>query len=160
MDLCANLRWMHVPWNAYVTQNLPTPGIARMIWLPFVRYPDWIILFYLRFWVVLQNHADECENIYRNILKLFAPTPFLCLHIDYIIPKLSTACYVMRSLKLCICHITLWGWFIILIFILSWILVYYFGGHSSCSITVFRIKKIRIILGCKTASCLGVSLRN
>jgi hypothetical protein len=82
MDLCANLRWMHVAVNAYVTQNPPTPEIARMIKLPFVRHPDSIILFYLRFWMVLQNHPDECENIYRNIPGLFAPTPFLLLHID------------------------------------------------------------------------------
>jgi hypothetical protein len=52
-----------------------------------VRYPDSIILLYLRFWVVLQNHPDECENIYRNIPGLFAPTPFLLLHIKVKYPR-------------------------------------------------------------------------
>ena len=153
---------MHVALNAYVTQNPPTPEKARMIWLPFVRYPDSIILFYLRFWVVLQNHPGGCENIYRSIPGLFAPTPFLLLCIDWIILKLSTVWCVMRSLKPCMSHNSLriiyYSYFhsIMNFGLLFW-------GNSSCSLQVFRIQKkiIRIILGCKVDSCLGgVSLNN
>jgi len=31
LDLCANLRWLHVALNANVTQNPPTLEKARMI---------------------------------------------------------------------------------------------------------------------------------
>ena len=72
-------------------------------------------------------------------------------HTEYIIPKLSTACYVMSSVKPYMSHNSL-------------MIIYYpyfhsimnygllFWGSSSYGIRVFRLQKyiIRIILGCKS----------
>ena len=78
-------------------------------------------------------------------------------HIDYIIPKLNSACYAMRSIKPVMSLNTLKT---IYYFCFNAIISYGlpFWGNSPHTIKVFRIQKriIRIILGCKQR----VSCRN
>ena len=78
-------------------------------------------------------------------------------HIEYIIPKLNSACYIMRSIKPFISLNTLkthyYSYFIVII---SYGLP--FWGNSPHSIKIFRMQKriIRIMIGCKNR----VSCRN
>src|SRR5215510_15792023 len=78
-------------------------------------------------------------------------------HIDYIIPKLSSACYAMRSIKTVMSLNTLKT-----IYYSSFNAIISYGlpfwGNSPHTIKVFRIQKriIRIMLGCKQR----VSCRN
>jgi len=78
-------------------------------------------------------------------------------HIEYIIPKQSSACYIMRSIKPFMFPNTLktiyYSYFNANI---SYFLP--FGGNSLYDIKIFRIQKriVRIMMGCKN----GVSCRN
>jgi hypothetical protein len=82
-------------------------------------------------------------------------------HIEYIMPKLISACYAMKSVKLYVSQNTLK-------------IVYYsyfhsrvsyrllFWGHSSDSVRIFRLQKniIRIMLGCRSRdSCRNLFMK-
>ena len=82
-------------------------------------------------------------------------------HIDYIIPKLSSACYAMRSIKPVMSPNTLKTiYYSCFNAIISYGLP--FWGNSPHTIKVFRIQKriIRIMLGCKQrVSCKNLFRR-
>jgi len=101
----------------------------------------------------------------RNIVFLYFPLPsnnpyteFLSLivdntlswkpHIDHLINKLSTACYVIRSVKPCVNTNAI---VMIYHFLFHAVMMYgiIFWGNSSSSIQVFRMQKkaMRIIMG-------------
>jgi len=89
------------------------------------------------------------NNLYTKLLGLIVENTLSWkLHIDHLINKLSTACYIIRSVKPCVNTNT-----IIMIYhsLFHAVMTYgiIFWGNSSHSIQVFRIQKkaIRIIMG-------------
>ena len=71
-------------------------------------------------------------------------------HINYMIPKLSSPCYVMRTVKFYVSHNTLK----IIYYSYSHSIMNYgilFWGPSTASIKIFKLQKriIRITMGCK-----------
>jgi hypothetical protein len=80
-------------------------------------------------------------------------------HIDCIIPKLSTVCYIMRSIKKLMSHSSTLRTVYYSYFnaIISYGLP--FWGNSPHAINIFRMQKriIRIVMGCKNrTSCRGL----
>jgi hypothetical protein len=78
-------------------------------------------------------------------------TLFWRTHIEELISKLSTACYVIRSIKPYMSHTTL----IMVDYSLFHSIMNYgliFCGNSSYSCTIFRMQRkvIRIIMGCRS----------
>jgi hypothetical protein len=71
------------------------------------------------------------------------------IHIEQIIPKLSAACYAMRSIKPFMTQETLkMVYYAYFHSIMNYELI--FGGNSSHSVKIYKIQKniIRIITGC------------
>ena len=96
-----------------------------------------------------------------KLLGIYINDPTNRKYIEHILPKLSEVCYVMKSIK---SYMSLNTLRIVYYYNFNSIIIYSLPlwGNSSHSKNIFRMQKniIRIMLGCKKGSHVGISLGN